>query len=154
MSDIVWPETIEPASGSLSNETIRVCQYTTERPLVRPHHSILHLLLVLSVYVAGSAVSGYLLSILLIDVVKPRILHIVSSCVFLLLGLKYIIICLIQIYQRYAPEHIRRRCKLMPTCSEYCILALKKYGLLRGTRKSLVRLFRTCDGSGYREDWP
>lgn len=154
MSDIAWPETIEPATGSLSSETVRVCQYTTERPLVRPHHSILRLLLVLSVCVVVSAVSGYLLSRLFVGVVQPRILYIVSSCICLLLGLKYIMICAIQIYQRYAPEHIRRRCKLMPTCSEYCILALKKYGLLRGTRKSFVRLFRTCDGSGYREDWP
>ncbi len=53
-----------------------------------------------------------------------------------------IIICLTRIYQRYAKESIRRRCLFTPSCSEYMILAIQKYGGIRGFIKGVKRLFR------------
>lgn len=55
-----------------------------------------------------------------------------------------ILICLIQIYQRYAPESIRNKCRFEPSCSQYMILALEKYGLRKGLEKGIRRLKR-CD---------
>lgn len=76
---------------------------------------------------------------------------------FLLAGLimlKRAMIGVIHLYQRYAPEDIRRRCLLKPTCSEYAILVLQKYGVIRGTWKIYVRLFKTCRGRTYMIDEP
>ncbi|MDR2344127.1 MAG: membrane protein insertion efficiency factor YidD [Spirochaetaceae bacterium] len=73
-----------------------------------------------------------------------------SSC---LLSRK-IVIGIVELYQRYAPEYMRRRCLLMPTCSEYMILAVKKYGAVRGVYKGVCRLFFRCRGNVYYIDDP
>ncbi len=68
--------------------------------------------------------------------------------------LKEILIIPIILYQRYADEDIRRRCLFKPTCSEYTILALRKYGVIIGLYKAYVRIFKKCIGNIYRIDFP
>jgi putative component of membrane protein insertase Oxa1/YidC/SpoIIIJ protein YidD len=67
---------------------------------------------------------------------------------------KRIIIEFVRLYQHYAPEEVRRTCLLMPTCSEYKILAVQKYGALPGLCKGIYRLLITCRGTVYRIDYP
>ena len=67
---------------------------------------------------------------------------------------KKIIIGLVHLYQHYAPERIRRKCIFKPTCSEYMILALQKYGLFKGLYKSIYRMFFRCSGFYYSIDYP
>lgn len=38
----------------------------------------------------------------------------------------------------------RVHCRFYPTCSEYAVLSIRKYGLLRGTQKTIRRL-RKCN---------
>lgn len=68
--------------------------------------------------------------------------------------LKKICILLIKTYQHYASEKMRRRCVLMPTCSEYALLAVQKYGVIRGLYKTYIRLTKKCLGSVYSIDYP
>lgn len=70
----------------------------------------------------------------------------------LLLTLKYIFIWLIRVYQRYAKSETRLRCCYTPSCSEYAILALKKYGLIFGSIKAVKRLLRCGPPGGI--DYP
>jgi putative component of membrane protein insertase Oxa1/YidC/SpoIIIJ protein YidD len=65
-----------------------------------------------------------------------------------------LLVTAVELYQHYAPEEVRRKCTLMPSCSEYAILALRKYGVIRGLYKIYVRLTRTCRGGEYRIDYP
>ncbi len=53
-----------------------------------------------------------------------------------------IVIFLIVIYQKFlSPTLFRRlKCRFHPTCSEYAIIAIKKYGLFLGIKKSYHRL--------------
>jgi putative component of membrane protein insertase Oxa1/YidC/SpoIIIJ protein YidD len=67
---------------------------------------------------------------------------------------KKIIIGIVELYQHYAPEHIRRKCLLKPTCSEYMILAIEKYGVIRGVYKGMYRLLVKCRGTIYYIDFP
>lgn len=67
---------------------------------------------------------------------------------------KTIVIGAIRLYQHYAPEIVRRRCLFKPTCSEYAILAIRKFGIVRGLRKTLDRLVKRCNGDTYRIDYP
>ena len=71
-----------------------------------------------------------------------------------LLALKRAVIGVIKLYQHYAPEDIRRRCLFKPTCSEYAILAIKKYGLIIGLVKTYIRVAYKCRGNIYRIDYP
>jgi putative component of membrane protein insertase Oxa1/YidC/SpoIIIJ protein YidD len=67
---------------------------------------------------------------------------------------KRLLIGLVKLYQHYAPERIRRKCIFKPTCSEYMILAIEKYGPVRGLYKGLRRLFIKCRGYYYSIDYP
>lgn len=66
-----------------------------------------------------------------------------------LLGIK-----IVECYQHYAPEETRRKCKCVPSCSEYAILCLKKYELIYALQKIRKRLFITCKGFDYILDDP
>ena len=61
-------------------------------------------------------------------------------------------ICLVRIYQRFAPDSVRNKCRFEPSCSSYMIRAIEKYGLFRGVRKGIRRL-RRCNvhDGGYDE---
>ncbi len=73
--------------------------------------------------------------------------------VYILIMLKRVIIGLIKIYQRYAPDSLRNKCRFEPSCSEYMILTIEKYGLIKGLRKGICRLKRcNIDGGGF--DFP
>ncbi|MDR0580897.1 MAG: membrane protein insertion efficiency factor YidD [Holosporaceae bacterium] len=49
---------------------------------------------------------------------------------------------LICIYQKTLSRYLKSQCKFHPTCSEYAILSIKKYGALRGSLKAISRLAR------------
>ena len=82
---------------------------------------------------------------------------IITATVFLLMYiaviLKSSIICLIKIYQRYAPDSLRNKCRFEPSCSEYMILSIEKYGLFKGLKKGICRLKR-CNINGGGFDFP
>ena len=71
-----------------------------------------------------------------------------------LFAARFAVIGAVRLYQHYAPEEIRRRCLLMPTCSEYCILAVKKYGVIIGLILAWYRMFFKCRGNIYSIDFP
>ncbi|RJE87782.1 membrane protein insertion efficiency factor YidD [Paenibacillus sp. 1011MAR3C5] len=67
--------------------------------------------------------------------------------------LKRITLCIVRLYQHFAPDYIRNRCRFEPSCSEYMILAVSQYGALKGMRKGIQRLGR-CNHQGGGYDWP
>lgn len=86
---------------------------------------------------------------------KPVLVLAITLCaviLFLALSAKQIVIYSVCIYQRFAPDSIRNKCRFEPSCSEYMILAIQKYGLAKGLRKGIDRLKRcNVDGGGYDE---
>ena len=67
---------------------------------------------------------------------------------------KHATIGMVKLYQHYASEEVRRRCLFMPTCSEYAIMAVRKYGCIVGLWKSYYRLMYRCRGNIYMIDYP
>ena len=57
--------------------------------------------------------------------------------------LKKGIISLIRFYQKYlSPLKWRTHCIYTPTCSEYAVQAISKYGIIKGILLSLWRILR------------
>ena len=54
--------------------------------------------------------------------------------------LTHILIVLIKGYKLIISPYLGPSCRYLPTCSEYSIEALKTYGLLKGSLKSLKRI--------------
>ncbi len=52
------------------------------------------------------------------------------------------LIGLVRIYQMTLSHLIGRQCRFHPTCSEYFIQAVKKYGAIRGSCKGVLRICR------------
>ncbi len=48
----------------------------------------------------------------------------------------------IALYQRYVSPLLPRSCRFEPSCSAYAAEAIKRYGLLRGLPKALLRILK------------
>lgn len=72
------------------------------------------------------------------------------TCVYL--ARQSIVIWIIRLYQLRAPAKIRVKCVLVPSCSEYMVLAIGRYGVVRGVSKGIDRL-RRC-GPPAQIDYP
>lgn len=61
------------------------------------------------------------------------------------------LIALVRCYQLAISPWLGARCRFQPTCSQYFIDAVKKYGALRGSYRGLRRIGRChpWGGSGY-----
>ena len=56
--------------------------------------------------------------------------------------MKKIFLALIRFYQRHISPAFPRRCRFEPTCSEYAVQAIGKYGALKGGALATRRLCR------------
>lgn len=65
-----------------------------------------------------------------------------------------IIDCLFGLYKKAISPYVGAKCKFFPTCSEYCLIAVKKYGYLQGMWKTFCRLLRCNPFSKGGVDWP
>jgi len=56
--------------------------------------------------------------------------------------MKKILIFIIKTYQFLISPLLGSRCRFLPTCSEYFIEALEKYGLINGVILGIKRIFK------------
>lgn len=66
---------------------------------------------------------------------------------------KSFVIWIVKVYQRYAPAKVRLSCRFEPTCSQYMLVAIDKYGIVKGVVKGIRRLLR-CHPPNGGEDYP
>lgn len=67
--------------------------------------------------------------------------------------MKKIVVRFIYFYQKHAPKRMREACRFIPTCSDYMLLAIEKYGLFRGVIKGICRICR-CHPPNGGVDYP
>ncbi len=53
-----------------------------------------------------------------------------------------ILISLIRIYQKFSPIKVVPSCRFYPTCSQYFVEALQKYGFIKGSYLGIKRILR------------
>jgi putative membrane protein insertion efficiency factor len=64
------------------------------------------------------------------------------------------LVLLIELYRKCISPALGPRCRFYPSCSQYSLEVLQKYGLLQGVQKSVKRLCKChpfCKGG---VDWP
>lgn len=121
-----------------------------KRVLVRPKINYLAIVLYILVPIVGGAI--YLHFIKTRTAVNIWTV-VIALLVYVMMTMKRAIICCIKLYQRFAPTHIRNKCRFEPSCSQYMILAIEKYGLFKGIIKGIDRLKRcNINNGGY--DFP
>ena len=88
----------------------------------------------------------------LASIVFGLISDLIVGTVFCFILRKRIITWLIHCYQHYAPDRVRLKCVFEPSCSEYMLLAVNKYGFFKGLFKGIKRLLRCHPPGGV--DYP
>ncbi len=74
---------------------------------------------------------------------------IIAALVFILyFDLKYLLIGSVLMYKAFAPLKVRNKCRFDPCCSTYMIIAVQKYGLIRGFIKGIRRIMRCKPPNG------
>lgn len=73
--------------------------------------------------------------------------------VFFAVIAKRALIWCVHLYQNKASDATRLKCVFEPSCSEYMILAVNKYGFFRGVYKGIRRLLR-CHPPNGGQDYP
>lgn len=123
-----------------------------KRELHRPPISLPKLLLGFFVWSALAALAVTAVVLVGTSTALPStvvsVLAAAVALVFFCLKAKALIRSTVLIYQRYAPEKLRRSCLFTPSCSEYMLLAIDKYGTLVGFFKGCVRLGRCHHPNG------
>ncbi len=66
--------------------------------------------------------------------------------------LGYIPILFVQFYQIFISPYFPNSCRYTPTCSQYSIEALKKYGIFKGLWLSIKRVSRCHPWGGHGYD--
>ena len=74
------------------------------------------------------------------------------SIIYFSIIAKKTVIWLVHFYQNKASDKTRLQCVMEPSCSEYMILAVEKYGVVKGVFKGIGRLMRCGITSGV--DYP
>ena len=69
--------------------------------------------------------------------------------------MKKVLIKIIKFYQRYISRlKGRPSCRFYPTCSQYAVMAIEKYGALKGSLKAIWRILRCNPLSKGGIDYP
>ena len=140
-------ESLQKAVALLEGES--ASSHSIQRPEIHPGRMMLRNLLWLLLSAAFCCAAG---------IWKHTARYQVLLTLFFVLALtlinaRRIIIDLVLLYQRYAPLSMRAACVFQPTCSQYMILAVEKYGAFRGAAKGIKRLLR-CHPPHGGEDFP
>lgn len=56
--------------------------------------------------------------------------------------ISYILIACVRFYQKWISPSLPDMCRFEPSCSEYFILAVQKYGAIKGSLKGIWRIMR------------
>lgn len=144
---------LQKIAEELFSESNDPRSYGYKRVLVRPNVSWIKIALNCAVPILLAYGLKTLLCRFGIDGILSWAATLLLFLFYFCLNAKRAIICLIRIYQRYAPDSIRNKCRFEPSCSQYMILSLQKYGLRKGLLKGGRRLKRcNINNGGY--DFP
>ena len=127
----------------MSNKDPRSLDY--ERVYNKTPINILKFLIIITIYI---------LFYIAFKVIKLNNIYLVLfSMIYIILNIKNLVILFIKIYQHIAPISIRSKCRFEPSCSNYMLICLKKYGIINGLKKGIKRLKR-CNVSDGGYDYP
>ena len=145
---------LKDIGNEIFNDEQDPCSSAYIRKLERPKVSLMKTLL-LYIILPAAVITAIivLLNHFILSKTTIVIIAVTILMAYILLAAKQMCIRAIKLYQKYAPDSIRNKCRFEPSCSEYMILAIEKYGLIKGLQKGICRLKRcNINDGGY--DFP
>lgn len=152
MSKIPFDDADTLGQVLLSDDALDPRSPNYKRTLIRPVIQWKRIILFSAALIGGTCGMYLLLRLFSVPLATALCLCMIGALSVIAGCLKRILICLVRIYQRYAPAAIRNKCRFEPSCSQYMILSLQKYGLWKGLWKGIDRLKRCHDLDGGFDD--
>ena len=90
-------------------------------------------------------IAFYLTSIIMYIFLKEYYniwLFIITLIIIFVFTIKNSFTLLVLLYQKFAPAKLRSSCRFSPSCSNYMLMSIEKYGFLKGFIKGIKRLCR------------
>ena len=151
-----YDETISDSKAESLLKAIRIWEEENknhaEPPLKRPNISVgktvVKHLLWLCGFSAVEVAAFFLLTHLKLQTVFVVLALVALGVLFLCVRFKRFCIDFVLLYQKLAPEKVRRSCVYEPSCSAYMLLAIEKHGAFRGFFKGIKRLSRCHHPNG------
>ena len=56
--------------------------------------------------------------------------------------MKFLLLALVKFYRSFISPRLPPSCRYVPTCSEYALIAIERYGAMKGGWLSLKRILR------------
>lgn len=135
--------------------------YCYNRILERPNISYKKIIVQFSLCVIIKFIVSFIVCVFcagfdlyLINIKNFFLFYFILTLIFSILFLRKFFILSIKLYQKYAPENIRRKCCCKPSCSEYSIMVIGHYGVIIGSAMAFKRMFITCSGKSFYIDYP
>lgn len=150
-TNTIYDDTIDSSKEKSLQKAISIFmteQEKSRREIVRPDINPIHGIIKIAAVICSFCIVCFVLNIFHISPIYGLLLILF----FVLIYAKRTILWMILLYQKFAPEHIRQSCVFEPSCSDYMILAINKYGLLKGMKKGAERLIRCHPPNGGRDD--
>ncbi len=123
---------LEDENDPKSNNYKRVLDY----PKIKIVSVLLNIVFFISVYIGLTLLLWFSTNNIYLTIFIPM----ASGIVYILIRLSSVIIFLVECYQVLAPKKLRMRCRFEPSCSQYMILSVKKYGAYKGLIKGIKRI--------------
>ena len=121
-------------------------QFTIDRPHITNKQIIEGLVFPILVIVSSVLFSFF-------NTLYPWWAFVSTLILTIVLFTKKFVVLLVLIYQKTAPEKIRKSCVFEPSCSNYMLMSIDKYGVWIGVFKGIKRLLR-CHPPNGGQDWP
>lgn len=123
-------------------------QYAPEKDLYRPNISFGKSIRNLTVTLVATLLMSWISAEVIGKIVGPKTVNLFWKCFWIseitlcVLLFRFLLIFIIRIYQSRAKSETRLRCCFVPSCSEYAILCIRRYGSIIGGVKAIKRLHR------------
>ena len=144
------PTAEELLKAYASSEEVNTASVYYKRHNVRPKLNLWRVLLYALIVLCASTVLSLFVYNLSKSVIWSILTGVFAVLAVLIIFIKPVFIWLVKLYQKVAPDCIRNRCRFEPSCSQYMILAVEKYGFLKGFIKGWKRIKRCVPpNSGY-----
>lgn len=124
-----------------------------KRIIIRPKIKWISLIMWIVTFIILIIMTYYLSNIIVKKHIFSMMMVMAFATIYICCTAKFLIIILVRLYQRYAPKSIRMKCRFEPSCSEYMILSINKYGTVKGLIKGIKRLKR-CNINNGGFDYP
>lgn len=140
-SSVISPELDTKISEQLLIAEVERSYVQPQRIVLRPKEKVWKDVLILAITAAVIIASLIALNALT-DISAMMFVLICLMCVLAYIAIfaNKLLLTVITLYQKYAPEFVRSSCLFEPCCSEYMKKAIKKYGALKGFIKGIKRI--------------